>query len=92
MGYDRGDSFPFDFEPNGFPFGSKLKGKLSPRSDPIQFERKWNTSFLSATQLFVQHFSATVRGNQLNGELSGWQFRIVSFQQLHKKLRSILWL
>ena len=23
MGYDRGDSFPFDFEPNGIPFGSK---------------------------------------------------------------------
>ena len=21
MGYDRGDSFLFDFEPNGFPFG-----------------------------------------------------------------------
>ena len=21
MGYDRGDSFPFDFEPNGSPFG-----------------------------------------------------------------------
>ena len=21
MGYDRGDSFPFDFEPNGIPFG-----------------------------------------------------------------------
>ena len=47
MGYDRGDSFPFDFEPNGFLFGSKSKGKLSPRSDPIQFEGKWNTSFLS---------------------------------------------
>ena len=47
MGSDRGDSFPFDFEPNGVPFGSKSKGKL-PRSDPIQFERKWNTSFLSA--------------------------------------------
>ena len=47
MGYDRGDSFPFDFEPNGFSFGSKSKGKLSPRSYPIQFERKWNTSFLS---------------------------------------------
>ena len=28
MGYDRGDSFPFDFEPNGLPFGSKSKGKL----------------------------------------------------------------
>jgi len=23
MGYDHGDSFPFDFEPNGIPFGSK---------------------------------------------------------------------
>ena len=49
MGYDRGDSFPFDFEPNGIKFGSKLKGKLSPRSYPIQLERKWNTSFLSAS-------------------------------------------
>ena len=52
MGYDRGDSIPFDFEPNGITFGSKSKGKLSPRSDPIQFERKLNTSFLSAI-LFV---------------------------------------
>ena len=47
MGYDRRDSFPFDFEPNGIPFGSKSYGKLSPRSYPIQFERKWNISFLS---------------------------------------------
>ena len=45
MGYDRGDSFHFDFEPNGVPFGSKSKGKLSPRSYPIQYERKY--SFLS---------------------------------------------
>ena len=48
MGYDFGDSFRFDFEPNGIPFGSISKGKLSPRSYPIQFERKYNTSFLSA--------------------------------------------
>ena len=48
MEYDHGDSFPFDFEPNGNPFGSKLKGKLSPRSYPIQCERKWKYSFLSA--------------------------------------------
>ena len=47
MGYDRDDSFPFDFEANGTPFVSKSKGKLSSRSYPIQFERKWNTSFLS---------------------------------------------
>ena len=43
----RGDSFPFNFEPNGFQFGSKSKGKLSPRTYPIQFERKWKHSFLS---------------------------------------------
>ena len=47
MGYDRGDSFPFDFEPHGIPFGSKSKGKLSRRSYPIQFEKKGQHSFLS---------------------------------------------
>ena len=36
-------------EPNGILFGSKLKEKLSPRSYPIQFERKWNNSFLSVS-------------------------------------------
>ena len=35
-----GDSFPFDFEPDGISFGSNSKGNLSPRSYPIQFERK----------------------------------------------------
>ena len=47
MGYDRGDSFLSDFEANGILFGSKSKGKPSPQSYPIQFERKWNASFLS---------------------------------------------
>ena len=51
MGYDRGDSLPFNFEPNGIPFGSKSKGKLSPRSYPIQCERKWKYSFLSVQRL-----------------------------------------
>ena len=27
MEYDRDDSFPFNFEPNGIPFGSKSKEK-----------------------------------------------------------------
>ena len=49
MGYDHDDGFPLDFEPNGISFGSKSKGKLSPRSYPTQFERKSNTSFLSVT-------------------------------------------
>ena len=48
IGYDRGDSFPFDFEPNGILFGYKSKGKLSPRSNPIQFDKNWNTNFVNA--------------------------------------------
>ena len=40
MGYDRGDNFPIDVEPNGVPFGLKSKGKLSPRSYPLQYENK----------------------------------------------------
>ena len=51
MGYDFGDSFHFNFELNRIPFGSKLGGKLSPRSHPIQCEWKWNTSFLSVKRL-----------------------------------------
>ena len=47
MGSETGDSFPSDLEPNVIQFGSKSKGKLSPRSYPIQFERKWKYSFLS---------------------------------------------
>ena len=38
MGYGRGDSFPFDFETNGIPFGSKSRRKLSSRSYPIRKE------------------------------------------------------
>ena len=59
MGYDCGDSFPLDFEPNRIPFGSKSKGKLSSRSYPIQFDKKLNNSFLSALRkilLYERHF------------------------------------
>ena len=47
MGYDRGDSFPFDFEPKGFPLGSKSKGKLLSWSYPMQCERNLKHSFIS---------------------------------------------
>ena len=60
MGYDRGDSFPFDFEPNALSFGSKSKGKLSPRSYHIQFERKWNSSFLSLQELIHECISLII--------------------------------
>ena len=36
MEYDRGDSFPFNYEP----FGSQSAGKLSLQSFSFQFERK----------------------------------------------------
>ena len=61
MGYDRGDSFPFDFEPNGIPFDSEPKGKLSPRLYSNQFERKWNTSFLSVMMKNIVPNSLTRR-------------------------------
>ena len=41
MKYNRGVGFTFDFESNKIKFGSKSKGKLSPWSYSIQFERKW---------------------------------------------------
>ena len=40
MGYDRGDSIPFDFEPNGIKFGSKSKGNY--HHDHISFNLKVN--------------------------------------------------
>ena len=46
MECDRGESFLFNYELKSIPFGTKLKGKLPPRSYPIQFERKWKYSFL----------------------------------------------
>ena len=47
-------SFPFDLEPNGVPLSLKSKGKLPPRPYPIQPERKWKYSFLSADKSCVQ--------------------------------------
>ena len=39
MGYDRGDSFPFDFETNGIPFGSENR-KENCHRDHIPFNMK----------------------------------------------------
>ena len=43
MGYDRGGSFPFDFEPNGIPFGSNRKENC--HHDLISFNVKGNIVF-----------------------------------------------
>ena len=66
MGYDRGDSFPFDFEPNGIPFSSKSKGKPSLRSYPIQCEGKWEYSFLSVGFNFGSFLSTFKNANLIN--------------------------
>ena len=47
MEYDRGNSFPFDFEPNEILFVSKLKCKLARRSYSSQYERKEKSIFLA---------------------------------------------
>ena len=52
MEYDCSDNFTFnfelngDFKPNGNSFGSKLKGKLSPRPHFIQHEIIYKSIFL----------------------------------------------
>ena len=47
MGYDRGDGFLLILNQMEFHLVQNRKEKPSPRSYPIQFVRKWNTSFLS---------------------------------------------
>ena len=86
MGSDRGDSFPFDFEPNGFPFGSKSKRKLLPWSYPIECERKWNVSFLSASPWEHKAFGRRIVPVSLQKFLIGvndllW-LQLQSFKQL----------
>ena len=50
MECDRDDSFPFDFEPNGI---------------PIQCERKWKYSFLSAKARKPSSFAQERKLNQI---------------------------
>ena len=66
MGYDHGDSFPFNFEPNGLHLvqmnfetnGLRMvqnrKENCHHDHGDIQYERKWNTSFLSAQAVDVR--------------------------------------
>ena len=45
MGYGPGDSFPFDFEPNGIQFGSKLKGNCNYDHIPFNVKGTGNIVF-----------------------------------------------
>ena len=46
MGYDRGDSFPFDFGPNRIPFGSENRKENC--QDHIPFDVKGNGNIVFA--------------------------------------------
>ena len=45
MGYDRGDSFPFDFEPNRIPFGPENR-KGNCHRNHISFNVKGNRNIV----------------------------------------------
>ena len=52
MGYGRGDSFPFDFEPNGIPFGSQSKENCHHNHIPFDLKANGNIVFSA----YKQHF------------------------------------
>ena len=59
MGYDRGDSFPFNFEPNGILFGSKSKEKLCQHDHiPFNVKRNRNIVFSEWRRSFAPDFLA----------------------------------
>ena len=56
MGYDRGDSFLFNFEPNGIPFGSENR-KENCHHDHIPLNVKGNGNIV---------FSVYTQGNRIS--------------------------
>ena len=88
MGYDRGDCFPFDFEPNGILFGSKSEGKLSPRSYPIQFERKLIHSFLRvAIEICVSELERISKGLHFTRRISRLELLLEEILELKSRLQ-----
>ena len=54
MGYDRGDSFPFDFEPNGIPFGLENRKENFPH-DHTPFNVKGNGNIVFS--VYIEHLN-----------------------------------
>ena len=52
MGYDRGDSFPFDFEPNEIPFGSENR-KENCHHEIIPFNVKRNGNIVFSVCIYL---------------------------------------
>ena len=59
MGYDRGDSFPFDSEPNGSPIGSE-NGNENCHHDHIPFNVKGIGNIVFSVYIkYILIYSAT---------------------------------
>ena len=81
MGYNRKE--------NGIPFCSKSKGKLLPRSYPIQCERKRESSFFSVLLVLMAHHmhnSPSALGFFAVGQFAVGQFAVGQFAVRKKNL------
>ena len=68
MGYDRDESYPLEFEPNGIQFGSKSKGNC--QYDHIPFNLKGNgIFFFHFNGKEISEFSQCILNIILFGEL-----------------------
>ena len=81
MGYDRGDSFPFDFKPNGLPFGSNNR-KENCHHDHIPFDVKGNGNIVFSLQL--HSFDA------VNDEVFLWQVANTFITSCRWKLQLVI--
>ena len=110
--YDRSDSFPyliisiwnkysfpFGFEPNGIPFGSESKGKLSLRSYSFQFKRSQKSIYLRLCFSkpykrghFIQKFHVHIFHHSPTKLIKFYAVFWHRFSQIHRKCVNILWL
>ena len=89
MGYDRGDSFPFDFEPDGIPFGSENK-KENCHHDHIPFNVKGNGNIVFSVQN-SQWGGNCVKLPLINGPLIATSFsQLASVRTKFSHLNSII--
>ena len=86
--------FSFQFsEPNGIPFGLKSKEKLSSRSYPIHFERKWKYMFsqCSKSNTSVQLSESLQRLSKLWGLNWGPPQHSIVLRGLRKEQSTLLY-
>ena len=73
MGYDRGDSFPFDFGPSGISFGSENR-KENSHHDHIPFTVKGNGNLFFSVHKKKSTESVSTRDGNLSLTRSGTNF------------------